>query len=463
MKKRMFCFAIISALIFTFITMASEEAEISAETIIQTIKNSAELPSLKYAYEDCYSLGFIATPSSLNIFYQPLLNRHFSTLTVSEDFEAADIIMRFAENNGFAVNGHTLIWSEKHAEELLRGNDNPPVSRAEAIEYLENYIYAVAGRYEGRIHSWDVVTGAMRDTSGRVAWRGALKTAGSDSEPASPFWLAFNNGANRAGGESGADYIEYAFRIAREADPNAFLYYSDYGMELNSDKAANTAAMIKEINDKWLDEGNTRLLIEGVNFKGHLNLSADIAVIEQNIRRFINIGVKIAFTELDVSLSGYEDDEISTQDLYQMQAEKYAELMLLFRKHSQHIELVAFLETDDFYYALNGGERSLFDYQLKLLLDDSFNPRLTYYAVIAPEVFLSGGLSTAASRLEWVEENIESIPFEVEDALEILRYEVGLIALTAQQYSRYDLNNDGRVDIDDAIYVLRIVAGLIEQ
>jgi len=462
MKKLMICFTLISTLMLTLIPSASE-AEISSETKIQAIKNSADLPSLKYAYEDYFMLGFVATSSSLSTGYHPFLDRHFSLLATAVDNENADFLIDTAEDEGFGVHGYSLICDEKHFEKLTDNHDNSPISRTEAIEYLKNYIHSVIERYEGQIHSWDVVSGAMRDTSGRVAWRGALKTTGSDSEPASPWWQAFNNGADRARGENGADYIEYAFRFAREADPNAFLHYSDYGMGINSDKAANTAAMIKEINDKWLDEGNTRLLIEGVSFKEHFNLDSDVSVVEQNIRRFINIGVKVAITELDISLCGYEDDELSASDLYLFQAEKYAELMLLFKKHSQHIEFVIFLKTDDFYYALNGGERALSDYQSKLLSDDNFNPRLTYYAVIAPESFLAGDFSTAASRFEWFEESVKIVPFEVEDALNILRYEAELITLTAEQYKRYDLNGDGKVDVSDAIYVLRIVAGLIEQ
>jgi len=50
--------------------------------------------------------------------------------------------------------------------------------------------------------------------------------------------------------------------------------------------------------------------------------------------------------------------------------------------------------------------------------------------------------------------------FEIEDALNILRGEAGLITLTAEQIERYDINKDNKVDVNDAILILRLIAGL---
>jgi len=51
--------------------------------------------------------------------------------------------------------------------------------------------------------------------------------------------------------------------------------------------------------------------------------------------------------------------------------------------------------------------------------------------------------------------------FEIEDALNILRSEAGLLTLTAEQNEKYDLNKDDKVDINDAILVLKMIAGLL--
>jgi len=50
--------------------------------------------------------------------------------------------------------------------------------------------------------------------------------------------------------------------------------------------------------------------------------------------------------------------------------------------------------------------------------------------------------------------------FTTEDAIIILKHSAGLVDLTPEQEEKYDLNQDGNVDTDDVIIVLRIIAGL---
>ncbi|MDR2532031.1 MAG: dockerin type I domain-containing protein [Oscillospiraceae bacterium] len=52
-------------------------------------------------------------------------------------------------------------------------------------------------------------------------------------------------------------------------------------------------------------------------------------------------------------------------------------------------------------------------------------------------------------------------PLTDEDALIILKYEVGLIILTPQQRARYDLNGDGYIDSTDALIILKMLVGLL--
>jgi len=50
--------------------------------------------------------------------------------------------------------------------------------------------------------------------------------------------------------------------------------------------------------------------------------------------------------------------------------------------------------------------------------------------------------------------------YTIDDAVAILRYEAGLITLSAPDLARYDVNKDGRVDINDALVILQIEAGI---
>ncbi len=125
-------------------------------------------------------------------------------------FDEADTFVAFAEANRMKIRGHNLVWHR----------DNPPwlastLTSANARQLLVGHIERVAGRYAGRMHSWDVVNEAVLVSDGRP-----------DGLRLSP-WLTF----------AGDDYIELAFRTARNADPQALLTYNDYGIEDESPAA----------------------------------------------------------------------------------------------------------------------------------------------------------------------------------------------------------------------------------
>ena len=72
------------------------------------------------------------------------------------DFTQADAFMAFAESNRMVARGHNLCWHE-HNPEWLEAMATPQ----NAADLLRRHIQTVAGRYKGRIHSWDVVNEAI--------------------------------------------------------------------------------------------------------------------------------------------------------------------------------------------------------------------------------------------------------------------------------------------------------------
>ncbi len=119
-------------------------------------------------------------------------------------FDEADALVAFAEANRMKMRGHNLCWHRQlpawFAQQARPGN---------ARRLLTAHIQQVAGRYAGRMHSWDVVNEAVQVTDGRA-----------DGLRNSP-WMKL----------IGADYIELAFQTARDADPQALLTYNEYGIE----------------------------------------------------------------------------------------------------------------------------------------------------------------------------------------------------------------------------------------
>src|SRR6185436_17639195 len=91
----------------------------------------------------------------------------------------------------------------------------------------------------------------------------------------------------------GPNYIEWAFRAARAADPNVKLFYNDYNTEL-SGKRGNVLAIVDDLLAKHVP-------IDGVGHQLHLNLgttasSVDDALKAIEMRQLIN-----HVTELDIS------------------------------------------------------------------------------------------------------------------------------------------------------------------
>ena len=155
-------------------------------------------------------------------------------------FDDADALVAFAEENRMKVRGHNLCW---HRQLPVWFKD--AATTANARELLTAHIEQVAGRYAGRMHSWDVVNEAILTTDGRA-----------DGLRDSP-WLKL----------VGADYIELAFRTARAVDPQALLTYNDYGIEgedpASESKRAAMLVMLRRLKARHVP-------IDAVGIQAHI-------------------------------------------------------------------------------------------------------------------------------------------------------------------------------------------------
>lgn len=357
------------------------------------------LDSIKDAYADDFIIGNIMEPGQIEDAETTAMFKHHYNVVTAENamkpgniskakgeynFDNADKLVTWAEENGLKIHGHTLVWHSQSAPWLTTKDDGTPLTRAEAKANMEDYINSVAGHYAGQVISWDVVNEAFLPGVSDVPadWKDVLRKY-EDNGNGSPWYQAYENGADKSKGEDGSDYIYDAFVFTRLADPDAVLYYNDFN-DTEAGKREAIALMVEELNKKWkTDQRNTdpdRLLIEGIGMQAHY-WTGDLKAsdVEASIKRFIKTGAEISVSELDIPHGDYmtykQRVAAPTKDEEKLQADLYRQLFEVYKKYADNIARVTFWgKADSQSWRFEG---------YPLLFDKYFAPKEAYFAIMA--------------------------------------------------------------------------------
>jgi endo-1,4-beta-xylanase len=211
------------------------------------------------------------------------------------DFGPAEELVEFAQANDMRVRGHTLLWHLMNPDWLKEGNYN----RNQALDLLRRHIFTIMGHFRGEIYAWDVVNEPVEPNGGL-----------RDS-----FWMH----------TIGPDYIEYAFRWAREADPSTRLFINDYGVEGLNEKSNALYGLLKDL----LKQG---VPIDGVGLQMHVSLTGAhsfatppaVHELFDNLKRLGELGLELHITEMDVLIQGSTGTQ---EEKLQKQAEVYEQIL----------------------------------------------------------------------------------------------------------------------------------------
>jgi endo-1,4-beta-xylanase len=270
-------------------------------------------------------------------------------------FDEADALVAFAEANHMKIRGHNLVWHR----------DNPAwlgsaLNSTNAHQLLVDHIETVVGRYAGRMHSWDVVNEAVLIPDGRP-----------DGLRLSP-WLTFG----------GDDYIELAFRTARNADPQALLTYNDYGIEGDSPAAEQKRQSILVLLRRLI----TRAVpIDAVGIQSHLS-AANVgnAATYAGLMRFIaevrGLGLQVFLTELDVNDRGLPLDQQTRDAVVAATYEQFLEQTL---GDAAVRAVLTWGITDRYTWLNHEGSRSDGQPERPLPFDSACLPKATAFAMRA--------------------------------------------------------------------------------
>jgi endo-1,4-beta-xylanase len=233
---------------------------------------------------------------------------------------------------------------------------------------MREHISTVVGRYRGRIGGWDVVNEALDDD-------GQLRRT--------PWFRMI-----------GEDFLAKAFEFAHEADPNAELYYNDYGLD-NAPKRKGAIELVKKLQSQGIR-------IAAIGMQGHYKMDwPSLGETEASILAFSKLGLKVNITELDLDvlpppgqdrgadvtvrydlqrkLNPYADGLPAANQ--QALAKRYADFFALFAKQSDVISRVTF-------WGVTDGDSWLNDWPVRgrtaypLLFDRKGHPKPAFGAVL---------------------------------------------------------------------------------
>jgi endo-1,4-beta-xylanase len=259
------------------------------------------------------------------------------------DFRVPDAIVAFAQTNHMKVRGHTLLWHMQQPWWLSHGR----WSKQELSDILHEHIRTMLGRYQGKVFAWDVVNEAI-----------------SDSPNTNDVYRAYNYYDLL-----GPEYLELAFRWAREADPKAKLFYNDYATEFGGPKFEKMLAMLKDMKARGVP-------VDGVGLQMHIDLGAagKAKALSTTIQRLAALGLEVQITELDVAL-----DLPSDAKKLERQAQIYGDVTSIAMREKACTALLmwGFTDKSSWLPLFSNGKRGC-----GLIFDEHYQPKPAYTAML---------------------------------------------------------------------------------
>ena len=325
---------------------------------------------LKDTYKDYFSIGVAVNPTNVTDPAQiALIQREFNSITAENamkpeptepskgvyNWEQADKIADFCRANGIKLRGHCLVWHSQIGRWMYQDENGQLLSKEELFANMKSHINAIVSRYKDIVYCWDVVNEAMADEQ---RWPGASPYRNSPL-----FQIA------------GDEFIAKAFEYAREADPDALLFYNDYN-EADPAKSVRIYNMVKKMKDAGVP-------IDGIGMQGHYNVYGPKPEdIDAAIIKYKELVDHIHVTELDIRINEdmggalrFNQGKAQVADFEKvLQEDQYNNVFKVFRKHADVIDCVTFwnLGDKDSWLGVNN---------YPLLFDADYNPKRAYSIV----------------------------------------------------------------------------------
>ena len=367
----------------------------SAEKTETVIKPAEEMPEIKAPLYELsakhgFKMGTVINPQSLQKkSYTDMVRADFNSLTASNEFKAysllnqaasiqsengmpamnynqADKIAKFAQENGIGVRGHVLVWDAYMPVWFFKEgykNEGTFVDSDTMKKRLEYYINEVVAHFEtnfpGVVYCWDVVNEAVADGTNECKSDDEPRVRTSRSGTPNYFYEVI-----------GPDYVELSFKYARAAvnkvNPDIKLFYNDYNTFYSPKKEA-IGKLIESINknEKLCDGVGMQGYVGGYGQQAGCMNSNDIKLFGNAIKFYSDMGLEVHVTEL--ALRNYEIEKASEHEAFYG---NFFKMLVDATKAGQKLTCVAIwgicdnpnMPKNDYSYKMNGPYCGMFNY-----------------------------------------------------------------------------------------------------
>jgi endo-1,4-beta-xylanase len=212
----------------------------------------------------------------------------------SLNYEKTDSLVMFCRENKMRLHGHCFVWHQSIPIWMKEIRDSVKLENL-----VKDYILKYGSRYKNDVAGWDVVNEASSDSAGLIRESQFSEILGND-------------------------FVARMFVYAREACPEAKLFYNDYCTEYNDVKLDSILSMIEDFQKREIP-------IDGIGFQLHTMLDTpNIETFSAALKRAVETGLLIHISELDVSINTYHKDPEHfkiNDSLLNIQKERYFSLV----------------------------------------------------------------------------------------------------------------------------------------